>query len=191
MRGAACVDRIVPSPNFRERLPEDVVRYVIIHGTWMDDEAATLKRLCDPVVEVSSHYFIAMDGEIVQLVSESHVAWHAGKSRWGADEMLNGCSLGIELANSGPFAGKVATAENEAQVTDEMWANAAPYTDAQYQSLIRLLRDIMARHPKVTSACVLGHDDVSPGRKTDPGRHFDWQRLASAEVALPLPHLPA
>jgi N-acetylmuramoyl-L-alanine amidase len=170
--------RILPSPNWRER-GNAVLKYVVIHGTWMASDDEAIARLRDPAAEVSSHYVITREGELVQLVSEKYSAFHAGKSRWDGVENLNDWSIGIEIGNRGPFP-HGATLESEKQVSD--WTNAEPYTEAQYVTLIALLKDIQSRHPAVTPHNVLGHSDISPGRKTDPGEHFDWNRLVNAGV---------
>lgn len=183
---AACVRRLVPSPNGRERCAGENIRYVILHGTWMADDEAALARLCDPAAEVSSHYYITRAGEIIQMVAESRVAHHAGKSYWldpdkGDLDGLNPWSIGIEIGNAGPFAG-TPTVDQEKSAPD--WSRAEPYTEAQYQAVVVLLCDILARNPQVIPARVLGHADIAPGRKTDPGLHFDWQRLAAAGVCV-------
>ena len=180
------VARCLPSPSHRARKAEERLEFVIIHGTWMAGDEGALARLTDAVVEVSCHYYITRGGEIIQLVKEAEVAYHAGKSHavnsmgWNV-EGLNGWSLGIEVANSGPFGATPPTPEEEATAD---WDNVEPYTQAQYGALVDLLRDIMARHAGITPARVLGHDVVSPGRKSDPGPHFDWEWLEAAKVAL-------
>lgn len=176
-----------PSPNFRKRKPGERLEFVVIHGTWMADDETALARLCDPAAEVSCHYYITRAGKVVQLVEEGKVAFHAGKSTArNSDgevvEGLNGWSVGIELGNAGPFADRVPDVAAEAAVRDEDWAGAEPYTEAQYVALIGLLKDILARNAGISAARVLGHDAVSPGRKSDPGKHFDWRRLRNAGV---------
>lgn len=178
--------QVVPSPNGRPHRPEERWDFIILHGTWMADDAAALHTLCNPQKEVSCHYFITQQAQVIQLVPESHVAWHAGKSAWQGREMLNGCALGIEISNIGPWHTVRATRENEANVTSQQWKDAVPYTPAQYTALIALLKDLMQRH-SIPPQHVLGHSEVSPGRKTDPGQHFDWSILAAAGVALPRP----
>ena len=187
MNGSPLATRHIPSPNFRERREGEAWQYVILHGTWMADDDAVIRTLTSPAKEVSSHYFITHAGEVVQLVSESHVAWHAGKSAWEGREMLNSCALGIEIGNIGPWHSQQVTRENENNVTPEMWATAIPYREVQYTALIALLRDIMARHPHIKPEHILGHSEVSPGRKSDPGQHFEWNRLVAAGVAIPRP----
>lgn len=182
------VERLLPSPNGRERRDDEALRMVIVHGTWMASDEEALARLRDPEAQVSCHYYIDRKGGIFQLVAEDRVAFHAGKSRWKIDggwvEGLNGWSIGIELGNAGPFAGRVPGAAEEAHISDRQWAEAEPYGDGQYQALIALLQDILQRHPEIAPREVVGHDMVSPGRKTDPGRHFDWHRLMRAGVCV-------
>ncbi|MDX8348079.1 N-acetylmuramoyl-L-alanine amidase [Cognatiyoonia sp. IB215446] len=128
---------------------------VVIHYTAMQSANAALKTLCDPVSEVSAHYLIAPDGEVLSLVPEDLRAWHAGAGAWGSVTDVNSYSIGIELANDGfsPFA--------------------APLMDA----LVDLLKGIKARWD-IQPDRVIGHSDMAPGRKTDPGPRFDWRRLA-------------
>lgn len=176
-----------PSPNSRARKPEERLEFVIVHGTWMRDDEAALARLCDPAAEVSCHYYITRTGKVVQLVDEARVAFHAGKSAavnaaGALVEGLNGWSLGIELGNAGPFVHGAPDAAAEAAIAEADWQHAEPYTAEQYAALTVLLRDILARNPGINASRVLGHDAVSPGRKSDPGRHFDWRRLADAGV---------
>lgn len=188
MVGSPLVGRVLPSPNGRARRGDERLEFVVIHGTWMPDDAGALARLTDAAAEVSCHYYITRAGEIVQLVGEERVAFHAGKSKAVASDGreidgLNGWSLGIELGNAGPFASPP-DAGMEAAVTSADWQRAEPYTEAQYAALIALLQDILARNPGISASRVLGHDAVSPGRKSDPGPLFDWPRLAAAKVSL-------
>lgn len=174
-----CVDRCLPSPNRRARKGDERLEFVVVHGTWMAGDEGALMRLCDPAAEVSCHYYVTREGEVIQLVPEQDVAWHAGKSHavnslgWNV-EGLNGWSLGIEVANSGPFGDTVPTPAMEANPD---WRLAEPYAEIQYERLAVLLADILRRHPAITRERVLGHDEVSPGRKSDPGPHFDWVKL--------------
>ncbi|PZP40197.1 MAG: hypothetical protein DI585_01580 [Pseudomonas fluorescens] len=170
------VTRVVASPNRRARTLEERIEFLVIHGTWMVGDEGALSRLTDPVAEVSCHYYITRTGEIIQLVAERDVAWHAGKSQAvnAAGELvegLNGWSIGIEIANSGSFGGHVPTPELEAHPD---WIHVEPYTPAQYAAVKALVEDIVARNPGISKERVLGHDEVSPGRKSDPGPHFDW-----------------
>jgi N-acetylmuramoyl-L-alanine amidase len=172
-----------PSPNFRPRGPGERVRLVVVHGTWMAGDAAALARLCDAAAEVSCHYYISRAGEVTQLVSEADVAWHAGQSRWEIDgevvEGLNPFSLGIELANSGPFQAYPDGPPREVEAGPVDWTRAEPYTEAQYAALGALLGDILPRYG-LDARAVVGHDAVAPGRKRDPGAHFDWARVRRA-----------
>ncbi|TKW60681.1 MAG: N-acetylmuramoyl-L-alanine amidase [Blastochloris viridis] len=176
---SALVDRVLPSPNYRTRNAGERLEFVIIHGTWMAGDDGALQRLCDPVAEVSCHYYITREGEVIQLVPERLVAFHAGVSRAvksdGAEvNGLNNWSLGIEVANCGPFLDGPPSVEQETLVG---WTRAEPYTEAQYLALKELVADILARNPHITSERVLGHNEVAPGRKTDPGVHFSWDWL--------------
>ena len=152
-----------PSPNHGPR--QQPIRFIILHGTWMADDAATLARLCDPAAEVSCHYFIDRAAQLYQLVNEADVAWHAGQSAWGDVQGLNQHSIGIEVANLGEGAGE-------------------PYSEAQYHTLEALLTHLLLHH-QLTPEAVLGHSDIAPSRKDDPGRHFDWARLEAKGLAAP------
>lgn len=121
----------------------------------MDSAEAALDRLCDPAAEVSAHYLIAADGRCWQLVAEAQRAWHAGQGAWGGAGDVNSRSIGIELDNAG----------------------GAPFAEAQMIVLEELLEGILARHD-IPPRAVLGHADMAPGRKVDPGPLFDWPRLA-------------
>lgn len=157
-----------PSPNHDLRRPD----FVILHHTGSADAARALATLTDPVRRVSAHYLVARDGKIYQLVDERARAWHAGASRWGWQRDMNSASLGIELDNDG---------------TED-------YPEAQVLSLLALLADIGGRH-HIPAANYLGHGDVAPGRKFDPGSRFPWKRLADKGFGLwcdaPYPEAPA
>ena len=127
----------------------------------MPSAAAALARLCDPAAKVSAHYLVDEDGRVVALVDESRRAWHAGASAWQGRTRLNDCSIGIELVNPG-----------------HEWGYRA-FADAQYAACIELCGAILARWP-IPPRRVLGHSDIAPERKQDPGELFDWPRLAAA-----------
>lgn len=152
-----------PSPNHgpRKSAPTDMV---ILHYTVLD-EAESLERLCDPAHEVSAHYLIAEDGRVAQLVEEDRRAWHAGRSYWAGERDVNSRSIGIELVNDG----------------------AAPFPNTQIAALIELLLDISARYA-LSPDRILGHSDVAPGRKSDPGPLFPWEQLALSGLAVSLNH---
>ena len=155
-----------PSPNFNERRPN----YVVVHYTSDRTAEESLRTLTSPALEVSAHYLVGRDGRIYQLVDERARAWHAGVSRWGADTDINSSSIGIELDNDG----------------------RQPFPEAQIDSLLRLLADLRERY-RIPAANVLGHSDVAPRRKVDPGRLFPWKRLAEqgfglwCDTPLPIP----
>ncbi|MBS9715708.1 N-acetylmuramoyl-L-alanine amidase [Pseudohalocynthiibacter aestuariivivens] len=147
--------RQVSSPNFGERRGGAKPDMVVIHYTAMESADAACARLCDPQYEVSAHYLIDEFGEVSQLVAEEMRAWHAGSGSWGAVSDVNSRSIGIELANSG----------------------FAPFSEGQMQSLENVLTGVMARW-SIPPERIIGHSDMSPERKNDPGRRFDWRRFA-------------
>ena len=160
------VHRETPSPNWNERaLP---ISMVVLHYTGMRTAAEALERMCDPAAEVSAHYMIDEDGTVHRLVDEAKRAWHAGKSYWRGVTDVNSASIGIELVNPG-----------------HEWGYRA-FTEAQMDSLIPLLGDIVKRHD-IPRANVVGHSDIAPARKEDPGELFEWERLARVRLALPAP----
>ncbi|WP_225009459.1 N-acetylmuramoyl-L-alanine amidase [Novosphingobium percolationis] len=162
------VHKEVPSPNWNERkLP---VSMVVLHYTGMRTGAEALERMCDPAAEVSAHYMIDEDGTVTRLVPEDKRAWHAGRSYWRGETDINSASVGIELVNPG-----------------HEWGYR-PFPDAQMEALVPLLADIVKRH-NVPRANVVGHSDIAPARKTDPGELFDWDMLARLRLALPNPKL--
>lgn len=160
------VHRREQSPNWDERaLP---VSMVVLHYTGMRMGAEALERLCDPRAKVSAHYLIDEDGTVIALVPEDKRAWHAGRSYWRGITDVNSASIGIELVNPG-----------------HEWGYR-PFPDAQMEALLPLLADIVDRHG-ISPTNVVGHSDVAPARKTDPGELFDWERLARLRLALPIP----
>ncbi len=144
-----------PSPNFGERRDGMLPDMVVIHYTAMPSAGAALKTLCDPQTEVSAHYLIEEDGTAMSLVPEDMRAWHAGAGRWGEVDDVNSRSVGIELANDG----------------------FSPFAAAQMDALVDVLKGIKARW-NIRAERVIGHSDMAPGRKIDPGPRFDWRRLA-------------
>lgn len=148
-----------PSPNFGERRGGLRPEFIVLHHTAMATAEAALARLRDPAAEVSAHYLVAEDGRVWRLVEESHRAWHAGAGAWRDMDDMNSRSIGIELANAGPLAG------------------FPPFPEPLMSALERLLDAIMARW-RIGPAAVIGHSDMAPGRKADPGPKFDWRRLA-------------
>lgn len=160
------VHKEAPSPNWDERaLP---ITMVVLHYTGMPTAEEALARLCDPEAKVSAHYFIDEAGTVTRLVPEDKRAWHAGRSYWRGVTDINSASIGIELANPG-----------------HEWGYR-PFPEAQMEALLPLLADIIDRH-RIPRANVVGHSDIAPARKDDPGELFDWERLARLRLALPVP----
>jgi len=153
------------SPNFDRRPGGQVVDILLLHYTGMKSAEAALERMCDPAAKVSAHYCIGEDGTLSRLVGEDNRAWHAGVGMWAGASDINARSIGIELVNPGHEFGY------------------RPFPEAQMERLIALCHDILARHP-IAPARVLGHSDVAPLRKQDPGELFDWARLARAGIGL-------
>jgi len=149
------------SPNFGPRRDGLQPELVVLHYTAMEDCAAAQRVLCTPEREVSAHYLISAQGAVVPLVDEEMRAWHAGAGTWRGRGDVNSRSIGIELDNTGfvPFA--------------------APMIDA----LEGLLEGILRRW-QIPPVGVIGHSDMAPGRKIDPGRRFDWQRLARSGLSV-------
>jgi N-acetylmuramoyl-L-alanine amidase len=152
-----------PSPNHDERsAPPDMI---VLHYTGMQNGAAALERLRDAEAKVSSHYLIEEDGRVFSLVDEDRRAWHAGVSHWGGHDTLNGASIGIEIVNPG-----------------HEWGYRA-FPEVQMQAVERLVADIVRRRD-IPLERVVGHSDIAPSRKEDPGELFDWRRLAVANLAI-------
>ena len=154
-----------PSPNHEPRPSGVPLDMLILHYTGMRSSAGALQRLCDVTAKVSSHYMIDEEGRLLRLVAEDRRAFHAGVSYWRGGRDINSRSIGIELVNPGHEYGY------------------RPFPPIQMHVLTVLAREIMARHA-IAPARVLGHSDVAPTRKKDPGELFDWRGLALAGVGL-------
>lgn len=150
-----------PSPNHGDRRGGARPDLIVIHYTAMPTAAEARARLCDPAHEVSAHWLIAEDGATEALVDESRRAWHAGAGQWGSVTDVNSRSIGIELANTG----------------------AQPFPEPQMDALERLLAGIMTRW-SIPPEGVIGHSDMAPARKSDPGPRFDWRRLALQDLSV-------
>ena len=153
------------SPNFN--LPKRVknrIKFIIIHYTGMKKESAAIKRLQDPKSKVSSHYLIKRNGEIINLVPDLFEAWHAGVSSWKHFKSLNKNSIGIEITNPGHQHGY------------------KKFSKKQIFSLQKLLKILIKKY-KIKKNYVLGHSDISPGRKKDPGEKFPWEMLAKNKLS--------
>ena len=157
------VAAVMPSPNHGERHHGRRPDMLILHYTGMRHADEALARLRHPASEVSAHYVVFEDGRVVQLVPEGRRAWHAGAGTWGLDYDINTCSIGIEIANPGRDGG------------------LPPYPDEQIAAVTTLSADIAARW-SIRPDRVLGHSDVAPDRKDDPGELFPWGRLHAAGV---------
>lgn len=146
-----------PSPNFDARTaPPDMI---VLHYTGMPTGESALAKMCDPDAKVSAHYMVEEDGRIFSLVPEERRAWHAGKSFWQGETNINAVSVGIEIVNPGHEFGYRA------------------FPDAQIEALGDLLADVRSRWT-IPDARILGHADVAPDRKEDPGELFPWKRLS-------------
>jgi N-acetylmuramoyl-L-alanine amidase len=155
-----------PSPNFDER--EAPISMLVLHYTGMADAASAIARLSDPEAKVSCHYLVAEDGTVLRMVDEDKRAWHAGQSWWRGVTDVNSASIGIEIVNPGHEFGY------------------RPFPEEQMEALVPLVADIVKRRD-IPRANVVGHSDIAPARKQDPGELFDWARLAKLGLALPRP----
>jgi N-acetylmuramoyl-L-alanine amidase len=154
-----------PSPNRDQRPDGAAIDMLVLHYTGMTSVEAALTRLTDPAAKVSAHWLIGEDGAITALVPETMRAWHAGVSFWRGAQGVNARSIGIELVNPGHEFGY------------------RPFPERQMAALLELARDITARH-RIPARNVVGHADVAPRRKMDPGELFRWRWLAHAGVGL-------
>ena len=143
--------------NLPKRVKKNI-KFIIIHYTGMKSESSAIKKLCDEKSKVSSHYYIKYNGNILQLVPDLYEAWHAGKSVWKNFKSLNKYSIGIEISNPGHQNG---------------YRN---YTKKQIFSLKKLLKFLMKKYD-IKYQSVLGHSDIAPERKKDPGEKFPWNEL--------------
>ena len=157
-----------PSPNFNDR--KHPVDMLVFHYTGMETGQQALDRMCDRSAEVSAHYMVWEDGRVVQLVGEDKRAWHAGVSSWKGDEDLNSRSIGIEIVNGGhdwPLPGDV----------------LPPYPQVQIDALIRLTQGILERWD-IPQKRIVGHSDIAPARKDDPGEQFPWAQLSRYGIGI-------
>ena len=152
------------SPNFSlPKRPKKKIKFIIIHYTGMKKESLAIKRLQNPKSKVSSHYLIKNNGQITRLVPDLYEAWHAGVSAWKNFKSLNQNSIGIEITNPGHQYG---------------YKN---FSSNQIFSLKKLL-NFLIKEFRINKKCILGHSDVSPGRKKDPGEKFPWEMLAKNKI---------
>jgi len=152
-----------PSPNFNAR--KTPVSLIVLHYTGMETGPAALERMCDAQAQVSAHYMVEEDGRVFRLVDEAQRAWHAGLSYWRGERDINSASIGIEIVNGGHDFG------------------LPDFPEAQMDAVIELVRAIMDRW-NIAPDCVIGHSDIAPARKQDPGEKFPWPRLEAAGCAV-------
>ena len=153
------------SPNFSlPKRTKKKIKFIIIHYTGMKKETLAIKRLCDDKSKVSAHYFIKKNGEIFNLVPDLYISWHAGISNWKKLKFLNKNSIGIEIQNSG---------HNH---------NFENFSSKQINSLKKLLKYLISTY-KINYKNILGHSDISPDRKKDPGEKFPWKKLSKNKLA--------
>ena len=154
------------SPNFsgKKRL-NNSIKIIVIHYTGMQSERESLDRLTDPKSKVSSHYAINQKGKIFRLVNDNQIAWHAGKSCWGKYKNLNKNSIGIELVNKGHQFG---------------YTN---FKKRQLSSLIKICKSLIKKY-KIKKRNIVGHSDIAPLRKIDPGEKFPWKQLANNKIGI-------
>jgi N-acetylmuramoyl-L-alanine amidase len=166
LRPDSCVvAEVRPSPNHGERKLDAKPDMIVLHYTGMPDVEAALTKLCSAGSEVSTHYLVMDDGYIVQCVPEARRAWHAGAAVWEGESDINSCSIGIEIANPGHDHGY------------------PDFPKRQIAAVTALCRSILTRY-RIPARRVLGHSDVAPTRKQDPGEKFPWQRLHESGIGL-------
>ena len=162
---SSVVSTVTPSPNYGDRKGLLSPDMIVLHYTGMSDAASAIVRLCTEGTEVSAHYVVLEDGNIVQCVRESARAWHAGASSWAGETDINSCSIGIEIVNPGHDLGYI------------------DFPLRQVAAVIALCKGIIIRRD-IPKHRVLAHSDVAPGRKKDPGERFPWRLLADSGVGL-------
>ena len=154
------------SPNFNVKKRNfKQIRFIVFHYTGMKNESEAVNRLTNIESEVSCHYLIKKNGRIVTIVPDSYIAWHAGESSWGKYKSLNKNSIGIEITNPGHEF------------------NYKKFTKKQIGSLVKLSRFLIKKY-KINLKNILGHSDIAPERKKDPGEKFPWQYLSQNKVGL-------
>ena len=155
----------ITSPSFDKRLSRDPPSIIVLHYTGMGSALESLEVLCDPFTKVSAHYFIDEDGSVLNLVPDNVRAWHAGISFWKGETDINSHAIGIELVNPGHEFG---------------YRN---FPEAQMKTVINLCQELIKKYD-IPADNIVGHSDVAPERKTDPGELFDWERLAQEGIGL-------
>ena len=154
------------SPNFNlKKRVKNEIKFIVFHYTGMRSEKSAIHRLSRIQSEVSSHYFIKNNGEIITLVPDLYIAWHAGKSYWKNYESLNKDSIGIEISNPGHIS------------------NYKKFSNKQIISLLKLSKFLIKKY-KIGSKNILGHSDIAPERKKDPGEKFPWKYLSKNKIGI-------
>mgnify|MGYP001436238368 FL=1 len=154
------------SPNFDiEKRKKNKIKFIVFHYTGMKKETDAIKKLTSQGTKVSSHYLIKKNGEILTLVPDLYISWHAGVSFWKNFKSLNKHSLGIEISNPG----------------HEFKYNK--FTQKQINSILKLSKFLIKKY-KIKSKCILGHSDISPDRKKDPGEKFPWYYLSKRKIGI-------
>ena len=157
---------VIYSPNFdQKKRSSKAIKLLVIHYTGMQSERESIMRLCNPKYKVSSHFVINQNGKIYRLVQDYQTAWHAGKSCWGKYKNLNKNSIGIELVNKG----------HEFDYTN--------FKKKQLSSLIKICKILIKKY-KIKKRNIVGHSDISPLRKIDPGEKFPWKELADKKIGI-------
>ena len=162
---SSVVSDVLPSANYGDRRSGRAPDMIVLHYTGMNDAEVAIRRLTVAGTEVSAHYIVREDGRIIQSVPENLRAWHAGAGTWGTETDVNSASIGIEIVNGGHDY------------------DLPAYPLRQIAAVIALCKGIMIRR-NIPRERVIGHSDVSPGRKQDPGEKFPWQLLADSGVGL-------
>ena len=158
--------REIYSPNFdKKRRKGSHVRYLIFHYTGMKSEKSAIQRLCKIQSEVSTNYFVKKNGEIIIMVPDLYTAWHAGISQWGKYKLLNKYSIGIEISNPGHQFGYV------------------DFSKKQIKSLMKLVKILIKKY-NIKKNHILGHSDIAPDRKMDPGEKFPWKLLYRNKIGV-------
>ncbi len=154
------------SPNFDiMKRSNKQIKYLIFHYTGMKNDNLAIKKLTSEKSKVSCHFYINKNGELIEIVPESYIAWHAGKSKWGKDNLLNKNSIGIEISNPGHEHGY------------------KKFSKKQIECLIKISRKLIIKY-NINKKNVLGHSDIAPLRKKDPGEKFPWKYLSTKKIGL-------
>ena len=157
---------VIYSPNFdQKKRSNKSIKLLVIHYTGMQSERESIMRLCNPKSKVSSHFLINQNGKVYRLVQDDQIAWHAGKSCWGKYKNLNKNSIGIELVNKGHEFG---------------YTN---FKKKQLSSLIKICKILIKKY-KIKKRNIIGHSDIAPLRKIDPGEKFPWKELADKKIGI-------